>query len=87
MKQVGKQAASKNMENKMTGMEKLLKKLATQLNVNISGKPRLPEILGTPDKPLATTSGRWNPADLSYFDFHLDKSYSKGNIIAINKKT
>ena len=70
----------------MTEMEKLLEKLATQLNVNLNalGKSRPPE---TPNKPPVTVSSRWNPANLGYFNLHLDKLYPKGNIIAINKET
>lgn len=84
MDQSGEQAAPRNMEDRMAGMEKLLERLATQLNVNASGKPRLPGTLG---EPPTTANGRWNPADLGYFDPHLDKSYPESDIIAINKET
>ena len=70
----------------MAGIEKLLEKLATKLNVNANtlGKPRLPE---TPSKLLTIAYSRWNPADLGYFNPQLDKLYLKSDIIAINKET
>lgn len=30
-------------------------------------------------------SDRWNPADLGYFDPHLDKSYGEGEIVIVGK--
>ena len=45
---------------------------------------------GLPGEPgatgiTATGSDRWNPADLGYFDPHLDKSYGEGEIVTVGK--
>lgn len=56
MNQISKQLAPKNMEEKMAEMEKLLKKLAAQLNILITGKTKSFGTPRTPAKPAATTS-------------------------------
>ena len=79
----------KTLDNRF---EQLISRIDTRLAITLRSKTGLPGLPGppgnsTPRESLATTSNRWNPTDLGYFDSHLDKSYPKGNIIAINKET
>lgn len=55
MNQADKQSASRNIKEKIAEMEKLLKKLATWLNVPGQKEKKLFEIFGTFAEPAAMT--------------------------------
>lgn len=80
-----KQAAmQKTLDNRF---EQLMSKINTRLATTPQGEMGKPRPPGTSSEPPATASSRWNPADLGYFDPHLDKLYPESDIIAINKET
>lgn len=64
MDQAGKQPAPRSMEDRMTGMKRLLERLAARLEVAAPGETRSPGTPGTPAEPATTTPSRdgWNPA-------------------------
>lgn len=74
----------KTLDNKF---KQLINRIDTRLATMPWGKTGKPKPPKMPSKPPKTASSKWNLADLGYFDPHLDKSYSKNNIIAINKET
>ena len=88
-------AMQKALSNKQAAIQKILdnrfEQLMSKINTRLARMPRgktsKPKPPKTPSKPSAIASSRWNPANLGYFNLHLDKSYPKGDIIAINKET
>ena len=41
--------------------------------------------MSTPLDNPTKTAERWNQADLSYFDLHLDKAHGEGEIVSVGK--
>ena len=59
-----------------------------QIPAGPAGPPGDPGPQGPAGEPsTSTSSDRWNPSDLGYFDPHLDKSYGEGEIVTVGKDT
>lgn len=77
-------AMQKTLDNRF---EQLMSRINTRLAMMLRGKTEPPRPSGPSDDNTPASKDRWNAAKLGYFDPHLDKSYPKGDIITVNKKT